>query len=338
MKGSSPGFYHLFDGDFSIKNGLALEALSLSDDARIVTAATPPYTIVHTNTAWSKITGYKFHEVVGKTPPSCRARRPELPALKELHAALERREPIEVTLVNYQRDGTPYHATISCQLVAGGSHYLGKIAAQPIADGSYAPLSRAPAELARTPLLPVNYADPVQLRARVKAPGARHEGPPPRGPRQQLGPDRALLQGLPPPDHPPEPAVARDVRLHVGGGRGPHKQAPHRRGDRPRRPPLPLGCVKRREPYTGCLINYKKGGKRFVNQVKTCPVYDEDDEVAAFMSMLKEIDDPPPSEAPGSASRGSPSSANPSEAHLWSAIQHRLEVGGEGVGVGGGTR
>ena len=64
------------------------EALSLSDDARIVTAATPPYTIVHTNTAWSKITGYKFHEVVGKTPAFLQGPATELPALKELHAAM----------------------------------------------------------------------------------------------------------------------------------------------------------------------------------------------------------------------------------------------------------
>ena len=60
------------------------EALSLSDDARIVTAATPPYTIVHTNTAWSKITGYKFHEVVGKTPAFLQGPATELPL--EIHS------------------------------------------------------------------------------------------------------------------------------------------------------------------------------------------------------------------------------------------------------------
>ena len=314
------------------------EALSLSDDARIVTAATPPYTIVHTNTAWSKITGYKFHEVVGKTPAFLQGPATELPALKELHAALERREPIEVTLVNYQRDGTPYHATISCQLVAGGSHYLGKIVAQPIVDGSYAPLSRAPAELARTPLLPVNYADPSNYeraskrqargtKARLHEVLANNSDPivlcSKDYPHQIIHPNQPWLEMC---GYTLEEVEGRTNKLLTGAETDPDVLLSL------------LGCVKRREPYTGCLINYKKGGKRFVNQVKTCPVYDEDDEVAAFMSMLKEIDDPPPSEAPGSASRGSPSSANPSEAHLWSAIQHRLEVGGEGVGIGGGTR
>ena len=43
------------------------DALGLTEDARVVTTAEPPYTIVHTNTAWSKVTGYCFHEVFGKT-------------------------------------------------------------------------------------------------------------------------------------------------------------------------------------------------------------------------------------------------------------------------------
>ena len=43
------------------------EALALTDEARIVTSASKPYAIMHTNAAWSKATGYKFTEASGKT-------------------------------------------------------------------------------------------------------------------------------------------------------------------------------------------------------------------------------------------------------------------------------
>ena len=40
------------------------EAIRITPEARIVTTATYPYTIVHTNRAWSEMTGYRFTEVV----------------------------------------------------------------------------------------------------------------------------------------------------------------------------------------------------------------------------------------------------------------------------------
>jgi len=36
--------------------------------------------------------------------------------------------------------------------------------------------------------------------------------------------------------------------------------------------------------------NYKKGGERFLNQVTVLPLYDESHELAAFASILKEVD------------------------------------------------
>ena len=38
------------------------------------------------------------------------------------------------------------------------------------------------------------------------------------------------------------------------------------------------------------LVNYKKDGKRFVNQLQVVPVYNEEDEVEQFMAMLHEVD------------------------------------------------
>ena len=50
-------------------------------------------------------------------------------------------------------------------------------------------------------------------------------------------------------------------------------------------------CAKACEPACETLINYKKGGTKFVNQVHIQPVFDENDELAAFMSMLTEVDE-----------------------------------------------
>ena len=49
--------------------------------------------------------------------------------------------------------------------------------------------------------------------------------------------------------------------------------------------------VKRGEPGTATLVNYKKGGVRFVNQVSVQPLYNEQDELEQFMAMLHEVDE-----------------------------------------------
>jgi len=52
-----------------------------------------------------------------------------------------------------------------------------------------------------------------------------------------------------------------------------------------------MNCVRRGESASATVVNYKKGGVRFVNQVQVTPVYDEDDELQQFMAMLKEVDE-----------------------------------------------
>ena len=49
--------------------------------------------------------------------------------------------------------------------------------------------------------------------------------------------------------------------------------------------------VQRGEPTSATLVNYKKGGERFVNQVTVTPVYNDDDELEQFMAMLNQVDD-----------------------------------------------
>ena len=96
-----------------------------------------------------------------------------------------------------------------------------------------------------------------------------------------------------------------------------------------------LACVRRAEPSVQTLVNYKKGGVRFVNQVVTLPVYDEQDELAAFVSMLHELDEGAPGETSSPSSAATAPSLNPGHAHLWTALQLRFETHAACIGAEG---
>jgi PAS domain S-box-containing protein len=65
--------------------------------------------IVYANKAFEDITGYTQEEIVGR---NCRflqggdVNQPELPKLR---AAIEKKEPVEVTLRNYRKNGELFH-------------------------------------------------------------------------------------------------------------------------------------------------------------------------------------------------------------------------------------
>ena len=50
-----------------------------------------------------------------------------------------------------------------------------------------------------------------------------------------------------------------------------------------------MANVKRGQAASATLVNYKKGGVRFVNQVSLRPVYNDDDELEQFMALLTEV-------------------------------------------------
>jgi len=77
-----------------------------------------------------------------------------------------------------------------------------------------------------------------------------------------------------------------------------------------------LECVRREETSVQTLVNYKRGGVRFLNQVKTMPVYDEQDDLAAFMSLLSEVGE--------KHNIAGPLSINPGHGHLWAALEKRF--------------
>ena len=267
------------------------DALALTGDARIVTRSTPPYSIVHTNRAWSEITGYKFTEVVGNTCAFLQGGKTVGPALKALHKALEARKPCHEVLINYRRDGTPFRNTITCQLASGGMFYIGTLRGEVITDGSVPPIQRSPEELQRLPLVPKNYANPDIYPHACKRQRRDEKG------NMQLA---ELLENTVDPivfcskEFPHQITHANKPWLEMCGydleevegltnkiltGPETDAEALKRLNE----------CVRRREPSLQTLINYKRGGVRFLNEVQTTPVHDENDDLAGFMSMLREV-------------------------------------------------
>ena len=297
------------------------DALGLTEDARVVTTAEPPYTIVHTNTAWSKVTGYCFHEVFGKTCAFLQGAATQKHSLDQLRAALQSKKPFEVSMINYTRDGTPFVNNLSGELVEGGTHIVATVRAHPIpANGSTVvpAVARETAELAREPLTPVNYADPANYERAAK--------------RVKRGHEKVRLAEVMANSVDPIVVCAKEyphVILHpnqpwlemCGYSLEEVQGLTNKILTGPETDPAAidalLNCVRRNETSTQTLVNYKKGGQRFVNQVQTMAVYDEHDEVTAFMSMLSEVSEDSVDDAPDGC-------LNPADRHLWNALQCRL--------------
>jgi len=52
-----------------------------------------------------------------------------------------------------------------------------------------------------------------------------------------------------------------------------------------------IGHLQKGESGSATLVNYKKGGIRFVNHVSVHPVYNDADELDQFMALLHEVDE-----------------------------------------------
>ena len=51
-----------------------------------------------------------------------------------------------------------------------------------------------------------------------------------------------------------------------------------------------MRSVGRGESASATVLNYKKGGEKFLNQVQVMPVYNNEDELDQFMALLHEVD------------------------------------------------
>ena len=91
------------------------EALMLTDEARVITSATKPYKIMHTNAAWSRVTGFKFTEASGKTCAILQGPETEKSVLSLLEASVSGNRPITLRLTNYTASGQPFHNMVSAR-------------------------------------------------------------------------------------------------------------------------------------------------------------------------------------------------------------------------------
>eukprot|EP00316_Scyphosphaera_apsteinii_P020111 CAMPEP_0119300274 /NCGR_PEP_ID=MMETSP1333-20130426/2234_1 /TAXON_ID=418940 /ORGANISM="Scyphosphaera apsteinii, Strain RCC1455" /LENGTH=638 /DNA_ID=CAMNT_0007301985 /DNA_START=25 /DNA_END=1941 /DNA_ORIENTATION=- len=121
------------------------DALALTDEARVITSMGKPFKIMHTNTAWSRITGFKFTEAVGKTCALLHGPKTEADVLDLLEESLARKVSTTVHLTNYTATGNPFKNTLTihplCNSQGDVVNYAATVYAKPITDGSVEPVA-----------------------------------------------------------------------------------------------------------------------------------------------------------------------------------------------------
>ncbi|MEB2784117.1 PAS domain S-box protein [Algoriphagus persicinus] len=93
-----------------------------TNDAVLITEAEPfdepGQRIIYVNEAFTKMTGYESHEVIGKSPRLLQGPRSDRNELSRLGKAMRRWEPCEITTVNYKKNGEEFWINFSVSPVA----------------------------------------------------------------------------------------------------------------------------------------------------------------------------------------------------------------------------
>uniref|UniRef100_A0A7S0PV59 PAS domain-containing protein n=1 Tax=Coccolithus braarudii TaxID=221442 RepID=A0A7S0PV59_9EUKA len=294
------------------------EAIQISDDCRIITTGTPPFTIVHTNKAWSELTGYKFTEVANRTSGFLQGPHTEKLALQELRVAVHNGLQTKVRVINYTKSGDPFHNTLDVIPLKDKrgelTHYCGVLAGEPVADNSVPRLERT------QPVLPALLSEeetresqdesvPAVASINASTSGADTGAiataaaePPNKRIKHELPrlanainnqKDAVVLTQATPPfaiTHVNQPwcEMCGYSLEEVEGLTNSFLQGPET--DQGLLDEL-MSSVRRGEPASARLVNYKKNGVRFVNQLQVKPLYNEDDEIEHLMAMLHEVDE-----------------------------------------------
>jgi PAS domain S-box-containing protein len=79
--------------------------------------------ILYVNEAFTRMTGYTPEEVLGKTPRILQGPETDWETLDKIRAALKTRQPLEVELVNYRKDGSPFWIELSVVPVTDETGY-----------------------------------------------------------------------------------------------------------------------------------------------------------------------------------------------------------------------
>jgi len=259
------------------------EALLLSDEARVVTTGEFPHRIVHTNKAWSHLTGFKFTDVVNRTNSFLKGPATEEDATRQLKAKVSNHEYSKVRLLNYDRDGNPFYNSLEVFPLhdhAGKlTHFCGVLQGEPVEDGSVAKIDRGKHSLpAVQPPAPSS-----DVPGCSSAGEGGHANKRPRRDRQHVmladalnnSTDAVVMTQAQPPyaiTHVNQPwsEMCGYTLEEVEGLSNKLLQGPET--DQSLLEDL-MASVRRGEPSSATLVNYKKGGERFVNQVKVVPVF-----------------------------------------------------------------
>mmetsp|Transcript_40342 Transcript_40342/g.91376 ORF Transcript_40342/g.91376 Transcript_40342/m.91376 type:complete len:295 (-) Transcript_40342:723-1607(-) len=279
-------------------------ALKLSDDPRVVTTGTAPHQIVHTNKAWSELTGFKYVEVVNRTNGFLKGPATDTESIRSLVEAVERGESHQVCVVNYNKEGQPFYNTISCHPLRDSNgvltHYCGVLQGERVPEGEIPPITRDPLPLRESDLDALQICDPGcsgVVKHEVDAPAALHR---PKRRRNDLTLSEALNNQhdavVLTDSNPPYAITHVNQRWsemcgytleEVEGHTNRILQGPDTDQELVEEM---MARVRRGESASATLVNYKKGGERFVNQVQVTPVFNADEEVEQFMALLHEVE------------------------------------------------
>ncbi len=102
---------------------LATTVLEQVGDAVLVTdtAMDPGPRILYVNPAFTALTGWRLHEVVGRTPRLLRAPDSEPEAVRRVRAAMVAGRPVRAVLMDRRRDGRPLQVEVDVRPVLGAS-------------------------------------------------------------------------------------------------------------------------------------------------------------------------------------------------------------------------
>jgi len=274
------------------------QALDISDDCRVVTLADPPYAILHTNRAWSRLTGFKFTEIANRSNHFLQGPHTERDALEQLRDAVRAGKHTKVRIVNYTKSGEPFYNTLECFPLSDRqgnvTHYCGVLDGEPCSDPAIPKVDRT--------------LDPVLLAPKLESMDDKAEASEgeavavhrPKRLRRHMTMSEALsnttdaivmTQAHPPHKitHVNQPwcEMCGYTLEEVEGLTNSILQGPET--DQALLNDL-MSSVRRGESSSATLVNYKKGGVKFVNQVQVMPVYNEADELDSFMAMLHDVD------------------------------------------------
>ncbi len=98
-----------------------------ANDAVLITEAEPidlpGPRILYANAAFTRTTGYSQEEILGQTPRILQGAATDGDARRRLRAALSDWRPVEIELLNYRKDGSPFWVELSIVPIADDSGY-----------------------------------------------------------------------------------------------------------------------------------------------------------------------------------------------------------------------